>query len=320
MEISERLSSILLAPLAYLTTPASKTFYLHLATSSLLALFLHAREARKLKQPLDPLASIVPTKVYTHPSAMVDYIYFITNSIVYAAILAPFAAFGTWVSGSILFGLNSIATPHVMTDASAPLITAAFTIVIALVADFGTFLTHYWLHRYPTLWEFHKVHHSAEVLTPITVYRMHPLDDIITLCVVGLLTGVTDALTRFFITPAISPFVIAGLGLATFLFFVTGYHLRHSHIWLSYGPVWSKIFISPAQHQIHHSKARKHWDKNFGFIFSIWDYMYGSLYIPKERETIEFGIGNGEERDYSSPLHLYFVPFKKAWAILKSRR
>jgi len=28
----------------------------------------------------------------------------------------------------------------------------------------------------PFLWEFHKVHHSANVLTPITAFRVHPVD------------------------------------------------------------------------------------------------------------------------------------------------
>jgi sterol desaturase/sphingolipid hydroxylase (fatty acid hydroxylase superfamily) len=148
---------------------------------------------------------------------------------------------------------------------------------------------------------------------------MHPLDDILTMSVIGILTGTADAFARFFVSPSISLYTVYGIGIATYLFFVTGYHLRHSHIWLSYGPVLSAIFISPAQHQIHHSKAKRHWNKNYGFIFAIWDYLFGSLYIPKEKETIEFGIGNGEEHLYSSPLRLYLLPFKRALAILTKR-
>jgi sterol desaturase/sphingolipid hydroxylase (fatty acid hydroxylase superfamily) len=114
-------------------------------------------------------------------------------------------------------------------------------------------------------------------------------------------------------------YTVYGLGIASYLFFLSGYHLRHSHIWLSYGPIGSTIFISPAQHQIHHSKAKRHWDKNFGFIFAFWDYLFGSLYIPKEKETIEFGIGNGEDHLYSSPLQLYVLPFKKALRLMRRR-
>jgi sterol desaturase/sphingolipid hydroxylase (fatty acid hydroxylase superfamily) len=238
----------------------------------------------------------------------------------YAIILAPFAGLGLFVSRHLHDLLGAMFTPSVLTSLAPLWATIIFSIVIALLADFGTFITHYWMHRSRVLWEFHKVHHSAEVLTPLTVYRMHPLDDILTMSVIGLLTGTADALARFFISPSISHYTVYGLGIASYLFFITGYHLRHSHVWLSYGPVLSSIFISPAQHQIHHSKAKRHWDKNYGFIFAVWDYLFGSLYIPKERETIEFGIGDGEDQLYSNPLNLYLLPFTRAFSLLRRGR
>ena len=35
------------------------------------------------------------------------------------------------------------------------------------------------MHKWPILWALHKVHHSATVLTPMTVFRTHPLEGII---------------------------------------------------------------------------------------------------------------------------------------------
>jgi sterol desaturase/sphingolipid hydroxylase (fatty acid hydroxylase superfamily) len=241
------------------------------------------------------------------------------NAILYAIILSPFTGLSFFISGHLQAALGTVWSPYVMTDLSPLWATIIFSIVLALIADFGMFITHYWMHRFPILWEFHKVHHSAEVLTPLTVYRMHPLDDILTVSVVGILTGIADALAHFFVSPVISVYAVYGLGVATYLFFLTGYHLRHSHIWLSYGPLLSTILISPAQHQIHHSKAKRHWDKNYGFILAIWDYLFGSLYVPKQKEAIEFGIGNGEEQLYSSPLKLYLIPFKRALRLVRKR-
>ena len=316
MDYQKPASNIFLAPLESFTDPGSRTFILYLATSLLIALLVHIKQARALKKPSGAFAEIFPRKVYTHTSAKVDYIYFILNSILYAVILAPFIGLGLFISRNLYTALEFVFAPTVLTTLSPMWATLLFSIVIALLADFGTYIAHYWMHRFPVLWEFHKVHHSAEVLTPLTVYRMHPLDDMLTMAVIGVLTGTADALARFFIAPSISLYTVYGLGLATYIFFLTGYHLRHSHIWLSYGPVLSTIFISPAQHQIHHSKAKRHWDKNFGFILAIWDYLFGSLYVPKERETIEFGIGNDEDRHYSNPLKLYVLPFQRAFAIL----
>jgi sterol desaturase/sphingolipid hydroxylase (fatty acid hydroxylase superfamily) len=209
--------------------------------------------------------------------------------------------------------------PREVISVSPWVATILFSIVLALAADFATFFAHFLMHKSPLLWEFHKVHHSAEVLNPFTVYRMHPLDDIITLLIGGVVTGGVDALMRFFISPLGSPYTLYGLGVITLLFYLFGYNLRHSHVWVSYGDWISKLLISPAQHQIHHSKARRHWDKNYGFIFAFWDRLFGSLYVPKGFEKLEFGIGNNEERDFSSVVRLYVVPFRNAFRWLFKR-
>jgi len=320
MDHLDQLVDLLAVPLTHFFQPGSRSFVAYLATSLVVALIIHFRESSKLHSLNRPLQKILPAAVYTHHSAKVDYLYFITNSILYSVIMVPFVGLGGTVSGLVQSVLDSFMTPSVMVGLSPLSATLFFSLIYALVADFGTFFSHYLSHRIPLLWEFHKVHHSAEVLTPITVYRMHPLDDVITMIVIGLLTGVTDGIARFFITPEISIYTVYGLGIASFLFFLTGYHLRHSHVWLSYGPVLSKILISPAQHQIHHSKAPHHWNKNYGFIFATWDWLFGSLYVPKQREDIEFGIGNGEEHLYSSALKLYILPFKKAIDVIKKKR
>jgi len=60
-----------------------------------------------------------------------------------------------------------------------------------------------------------------------------------------------------------------------FLFNALGANLRHSHIWLSFGSL-ERWFISPAQHQIHHSSAEADRDINFGTCLAIWDRLFGS--------------------------------------------
>ncbi len=69
---------------------------------------------------------------------------------------------------------------------------------------------------------------------------------------------------------------------------------------------------SPAQHQIHHSKAPRHLDKNFGFIFAFWDVWFGSLYVPRAKEQIEVGLPDDQDEAYSSVLRLYALPFARS--------
>ena len=136
------------------------------------------------------------------------------------------------------------------------------------------------MHAVPSLWHFHQVHHSAEVLTPITVYRIHPVEDAVN----GILSAAVSALVASTYTVLssqdVSPFALFGVDIISLSFFLFGNALRHSHIWLSYGPWLSWIFISPAQHEIYHSIDPKHWNKNYGYMFAIWDACIGTLYIP----------------------------------------
>ena len=146
---------------------------------------------------------------------------------------------------------------------------ALYTLTVLIAFDLGVFVAHYLQHRVPVLWEFHKVHHSARVLTPITVYRMHPVDDILSGSCVALTVGAVAGTFAWALGGPIGELLVLGVNLGLFLFYVVGYNLRHSHVWLSY-PRWlSGLLVSPAQHQIHHSRAPVHFDKNLGFVSSV---------------------------------------------------
>ena len=70
-----------------------------------------------------------------------------------------------------------------------------------------------------------------------------------------------------------------------------GANLRHSHVPLSYGRRLEQVLISPLQHQIHHSIAIEHQNRNFGSKFAIWDRMFGTLITAKQVELpLRFGV------------------------------
>ena len=117
---------------------------------------------------------------------------------------------------------------------------------------------------------------------------------------------------------------IGGANAMYVLFNALGANLRHSHIWLSYGRVMEHIFISPAQHQIHHSVAIKHHDKNYGSMFAIWDWMFGTLYIPDEMEEIVYGVSDGTGKPIPQPYNTLtesvFKPFRESADAIKKQR
>jgi sterol desaturase/sphingolipid hydroxylase (fatty acid hydroxylase superfamily) len=191
-----------------------------------------------------------------------------------------------------------------------------YGIALFVVYDFAQFISHYLHHRVPILWEFHKVHHSAGVLTPITAKRFHPLELIIRASILAALTGIVNGVFGYILAERLAPpeyLTISFLNVGILVFAVNLFaNLRHSHIWLSYGYVLNHVLISPAQHQIHHSCETRHFDKNFGIVFSVWDWICGSLYVPRTKETFAIGLLNREHEEYDGVIKLYALPFQKA--------
>lgn len=260
-----------------------------------------------------------PRRVYRHRSAIVDYKYYLINSLLRAFGLFPTLIGVSWVAEVTSGWLEahagcSTATP----EASLPQ-RMFFTLAMLLAFDLGVFVAHYLQHRVPVLWEFHKVHHSARVLTPITLYRMHPVDDLLTGVCTALCMGPVVGVFSWWTGGTVVEFLFGGVNLGLFLFYILGYNLRHSEIWLAY-PRWLSCFlVSPAQHQIHHSSQPVHFDRNLGFVFSFWDRMTGTLYVPAGVESLEFGLGGGQDDQYNSVAALYLLPFKKAAGLLFQR-
>jgi sterol desaturase/sphingolipid hydroxylase (fatty acid hydroxylase superfamily) len=61
--------------------------------------------------------------------------------------------------------------------------------------------------------------------------------------------------------------------------------------WIAFTGLWGRLFLSPAHHQIHHSTNPIHFDKNLGSCLGIWDWLFGTLYVPgRTREKLRFGV------------------------------
>ena len=190
--------------------------------------------------------------------------------------------------------------------------TILFTSCFFLIDDFSRFGLHYALHRIPALWEFHKFHHSAETLTPLTVTRTHPVEAILFTLRSAIIQGSVIAIFLFLFGQQLSLFTILGVNIFVVLFHGLGSNLRHSHISVSYPETIEKFIMSPAQHHLHHSSQKEHFDKNFGVALSIWDKMAGSFQYSSKQE-LTFGIGS-ETQEYTRTIaHMYVLPFKKVF-------
>ena len=185
-----------------------------------------------------------------------------------------------------------------------------FTFIAILLYDFGFTFLHFLYHRIPFLWNLHKVHHSAEHLTPLTVARFHIGEYIFQKISEGVMLGTIFGIFFFILPTSIDLIKVAGLSVFGIIFSSIGV-FRHSHIWISYGPL-NYIFCSPAMHQIHHSTEARHIDKNFSQIFSFWDYLLGSLYVPKQKETFPVGLAGEKNWNDGSWVRFLGIHLKKS--------
>ncbi|MEO1536983.1 MAG: sterol desaturase family protein [Pseudomonadota bacterium] len=273
--------------------------------------------------PMPLLKWLFPASVYRHNSNLLDIKLFLTHRVLTGAGLFSAVIFTPIVTFWLLNWFDSF-SPTVEEHPVTFWRSALVTLLVVLSADFVKYWAHRMHHEYKPLWSFHAVHHSADVLTPLTLTRTHPVESIIRLVGISLLVGATQAIAIFTFVGTIDLVTIGGANALYFVFNAAGSNLRHSHIWLSYGRVLEHIFISPAQHQVHHSTDLKHHNKNYGSMFAIWDWMFGTLYVPQNGpEDLRFGVSdeNGDPlpQQYPTLREALINPFRESADAFRER-
>lgn len=201
-----------------------------------------------------------------------------------------------------------------------------------VVRDFVQWWTHRLLHRVPKLWEFHKVHHSVEQMGFAAHLRYHWMENVvyrsieyIPLALLGI--GLYDFFIIHIFTLAVGHYnhsnisvpgwmtggvvgALVGLVIATGAFDVNLFTEPTTLVQLAtiagsailgalvLAPVMKIIFNSPEMHIWHHAHdlpGERAYGVNFGITLAIWDYIFGTNYIPFEGRDIKLGFPGVEQ-------------------------
>lgn len=263
--------------------------------------------------------ALFPKRIYKSRSGRVD-IAFTLGSYAVAALLFGWALVSQETVRVAAEGLLAGA-PLAGIFAAMPGTLAAFlaTVVLFIGYEFGYWFDHYLMHRVRFLWHFHAVHHSAESLSPLTVYRVHPLETLIFYNILALIGGTLAGVMNHLAGAPIQVLQFAGLNAVALPFFLFLVTLQHTHFWISFSGKLGKILLSPAHHQIHHSANPAHFNRNLGNSLAIWDLMFGTLHVPqRKREKLEFGVAG--LRDPHSVKGTLLDPFAASFVHLKPAR
>lgn len=224
-------------------------------------------------------------------------------------------------SGSVARGVSSLLTqafgPVAPCDCDALFMKIVATLVLFLAYEIGYWVDHYLKHRVPFLWELHKVHHTADVLTPVTNFRNHPIDNIVFGYMLALFIGGAAGVLEWAFGRHADMFAVNGKNILFLCFLWTIGHLQHSQFWIPFRGLWGHLILSPAHHQIHHSNDPRHFNRNLGSVLAVWDWMFGTLEIPSEKNPhIAFGVDEPGRNPHSS-MGMLVTPIVNCGAALR---
>ncbi|MEH6408053.1 MAG: sterol desaturase family protein [Leeuwenhoekiella sp.] len=192
-----------------------------------------------------------------------------------------------------IFGIENIVAIHVN-----DLPVWSQLLIMYIIADFVQWNVHRMLHRVPWLWKFHQIHHSVKEMGFAAQFRFHFMETIVYKSIQYIpLAMIGFGIEQFFVIHMLAVFIG---------------HLNHANVNWSYGKL-GYIFNNPNMHIWHHAKElppEHKYGMNYGLSLSIWDYLFGTAYVPASGRNIEIGF-NGDEnfpKDFKNQL---IYPFKK---------
>ena len=151
--------------------------------------------------------------------------------------------------------------------------------VQAVLMIFAVDFMRYWLHRAAhenaILWRLHAVHHSVEQLYWLNTARFHPLEKGLQM----LLDSVP------FLLMAVDARVLA----LYYVAYSTNGFFQHCNIDLRYG-VLNYVVGSAETHRWHHSREPREANANYGNTVIVWDLLFGTWVLPRERQVGLLGL------------------------------
>jgi sterol desaturase/sphingolipid hydroxylase (fatty acid hydroxylase superfamily) len=319
MSFVETILSPLRPAVATLLSPSSICSIYSLGAALMIAFgwLAYRRKRRERRVALRTLArAIFARRVLLHRSTLADLAYCVIGLATLGAIIGWAVISTSWISDSVAGFLTSRIGPPPEPHAPDLVLNAARTLALFLAYDLGFFIDHTLKHRIAALWELHKAHHSAEVLTPLVNFRVHPLDSLILANNLSLFIGVGGGAAQYVLGRKAVSFTLFDQNVLMLLYIYLTAQLQHTQIWIPFTGVWGRVFMSPAHHQLHHSADPAHFNCNMGASLALWDWLMGSLRMPPvEPPCLAYGA-SGHTHDPHGVMGLVVDPAVKAVAVL----
>jgi sterol desaturase/sphingolipid hydroxylase (fatty acid hydroxylase superfamily) len=262
----------------------------------------YRHKMRRGRANLRAIARAISTKNFMRQKSFyADVKLFALSVIVMPVIMGALVVSTNTVSMAVHSMLRGAFGPIDAFDGHDLQIKLVSTLVLFMAYEIGYWVDHYLKHRISFLWEFHKLHHTAEVLTPLTNFRNHPIDNLVFGYMLSIFIGGASGVLAWLFGRNTEMFSVDGKNIIFIAFLWTIGHLQHSQFWIPFCGIWGRIIMSPAHHQIHHSNDPRHFNRNLGSVLAVWDWMFGTLEIPSVKNPrLSYGVKEEGQDAHSS--------------------
>ncbi len=161
--------------------------------------------------------------------------------------------------------------------------------------DLYIYWMHRWQHSNKYLWRLHEAHHSPRKVDWLSGSRSHALE---------ILINQTVEFTPIILLGA-SPEIVGYKGVISA---VWGMYI-HSNLEVRSGRL--QLFINgPEMHRWHHTTGKGR-NRNFSTKLAIWDWLFGTAYLPEGERALEYGLKTFFPAHYFGQLVYAFRRFKQ---------
>jgi Fatty acid hydroxylase superfamily len=290
MDFISEILSYLLFPLVFIIQPTTQYYwptYLAAGATAIVAFKLMRRRKWTFKKAL---ILVVPAKLLSHKSTKLDvklmfvgFYYILLQGLAISSL--------TWLSVQTVGKLLTTVFGQPSANFGPSYLITAITMVLVFIAvEFG-----YWLS--------------------LTEWRQHPVELAIFPALVSLAVWFVQGPIIWYFGASSQIIDPVKANLISMAFWFTILHLRHSELPFYATGILGKLIQAPAHHQVHHSTNPKHFDKNLGYCLSIWDWAFGTLYVPKKGEKFSYGLGH-EDTALETAIGSMLAPISRAGGII----
>lgn len=161
--------------------------------------------------------------------------------------------------------------------------------------DLYIYWMHRWQHSNKFLWRIHEAHHSPRKVDWLSGSRSHALEILINQTVEFMPIVLLGA----------SPEIVAYKGVISA---VWGMYI-HSNLDIDSGRL-QLLINGPEMHRWHHTTGKGR-NRNFATKLAVWDWLFGTAYLPEGEQAQEYGLKTAFPKDYFMQFVYAFRSFKR---------